>query len=156
MPESTAQLNSPVIDKPVEVETELNGIRAGIGINADSALGNTGRPHNPIPVIEQPPQVLSHIPDGKTINTSGQNIPVVRGSYGETKTPLSGLSVFSEHLDYADQLVTGRDHVVGSADEFTRRKAEKEASRLAEANWPKGKSSGPIKKLIAWLHDEAA
>lgn len=148
MPEATAQLKTPLAEKPVIVEDRLDGIREKVGKSAEEAMNE---PHDPVPIGEQSP----HVPEGITTNTTLQNIPKVSGSYGEAKTPFSGLSTLSEHLDYADQLVTGRDHVIDAAHRFTTQKAEKEAKGV-EANRPEEDSKGPIGKFFAWLHDEAA
>jgi hypothetical protein len=79
------------------------------------------------------------------------NIP---GSFKSTpETALSPLKALSEHLDYADQLVTGRTHVVGEAQSFTAHRDEKENKKIEFNNAPKQDTRSAVKKLVDWLHD---
>lgn len=99
----------------------------------------------------------SHVPDERPKNIVDQ-VKVdaensVPGSFRSTpETPFSPLKDLSEHLDYADQLVTGRSHVVDEAHRFSAFKKEKEDKRLEFANSPKSANHGPVKKFVDWLH----
>lgn len=98
-----------------------------------------------------------HVPDGTPVSMVDQvkvdtehDMP---GSFNSTpETAFSPLKAFSEHLDYADQVVTGRTHVIDEADRFSKQKGEKEQKRMEQANAPKTDTRGPVKKLVDWLH----
>lgn len=98
-----------------------------------------------------------HVPDERAKNIVDQtqidaerSIP---GSFKSTpETALSPLKAISEHLDYADQLVTGRTHVIDEASRFSAHKDEKEQKRMNQANAPKTDSRTPVKKFVDWLH----
>lgn len=99
----------------------------------------------------------AHVPDEKPKNIIDQgkvdtekSVPTSFNSTPETA--LSPLKVLSEHLDYADQLVTGRSHVMGEAGRFTDFKKEKEDKRMEFANAPKTDTRTPVKKFVDWLH----
>lgn len=99
-----------------------------------------------------------HVPDERPKNIVDQSKidteNSVPGSFKSTpETAFSPLGELHEHLDYADQLVTGRSHVTGDSSPFTAFKKEKEDKRLAFANSPKKESRGPVKKLVDWLHE---
>jgi hypothetical protein len=98
-----------------------------------------------------------HVPDAPAASYIDQNqIDIEKSvpeSFGSTPvTPLSPLKALSEHLDYADQIVTGRTHVMGEAQRFTTQKEEKEQKRMEFANMPKSDSRTPVKKFVDWLH----
>lgn len=98
-----------------------------------------------------------HVPDEAPKNYIDQNQVNVEksipGSFKSTpETALSPLKALSEHLDYADQLVTGRSHVVGEAQSFANFKNEKEDKRMEYANSPKPVNHSPVKKFVDWLH----
>ena len=98
-----------------------------------------------------------HVPDARPTSYIDQNQieieKTVPESFGSTpETALSPLKVLSEHLDYADQIVTGRTHVVDDASRFTAHKDEKEQKRMQQANAPKTDSKTPVKKFVDWLH----
>lgn len=158
MPEATAIIPSPVKPEQSAEDSKETWVKYNDQGQIDfqksvqQKLSAAGIQHNPVPVTER--ELPIHVPDGSTVNTTLKDIPQVSGAYGDAKTPLSGLSGLSEHLDYADQLVTGRSHVIDAAHRFTTQKDEKEEKRLKEANRPKKISRGPIKKFVAWLHDE--
>lgn len=99
-----------------------------------------------------------HVPDEHAINIANQTHVNTERSIPESfkstpETALSPLKAISEHLDYADQLVTGRSHVVDDANRFTAHKKEKEDKKLQFQNEPKKESKSPVKKLVDWLHD---
>lgn len=99
-----------------------------------------------------------HVPDGTPVNiVDNTKVDAERSvpeSFNSTpQTALSPLKVLSEHLDYADQIVTGRTHVIDEASRFSAHKDEKEQKRMEQANAPKTDSRGPVKKLVDWLHD---
>lgn len=98
-----------------------------------------------------------HVPDESPVNIVDQGKVdaenSVPGSFKSTpETPFSPLKDLSEHLDYADQIVTGRSHVVDEANRFQAFKIEKENKRLEFANSPKKETRGPVKKFVDWLH----
>jgi hypothetical protein len=98
-----------------------------------------------------------HVPDARPTSYIDQNQINIDKSVPESfastpQTPLSPLSALSEHLDYADQIVTGRTHVMGEAQRFTKQKEEKEQKRMEFANMPKTDSRTPVKKFVDWLH----
>lgn len=100
-----------------------------------------------------------HVPDARPTSYVDQNQidieKTVPESFSSTpETPLSPLKVLSEHLDYADQIVTGRTHVMGESQRFAQQKDEKEQKRMEQANAPRTDSRGPVKKFVDWLHDE--
>ena len=68
------------------------------------------------------------------------------------ETALSPLKALSEHLDYADQIVTGRTHVIDEAHRFASFKTEKEDKKIQFANTPKTDTRSPVKKFVDWLH----
>lgn len=99
-----------------------------------------------------------HVPDERAVNIVDQGKIDTENSVPQSfkstpETALSPLGELHEHLDYADQLVTGRSHVTGDSSRFTAFKNEKENKRLAFANSPKKESRGPVKKLVDWLHE---
>jgi hypothetical protein len=99
-----------------------------------------------------------HVPDARPTSYIDQNQidieKTVPGSFNSTpQTALSPLKVLSEHLDYADQIVTGRTHVIDDASRFSAHKDEKEQKRMQYANAPKTDSRTPVKKFVDWLHD---
>jgi len=69
------------------------------------------------------------------------------------ETALSPLKAFSEHLDYADQLVTGRTHVIDESQRFTAHKQEKEDKKMKFINEPQKKPTNPVKKFVDWLYE---
>lgn len=98
-----------------------------------------------------------HVPDEHARNIVDQtqvdaekSIP---GSFKSTpETAFSPLKDLSEHLDYADQVVTGRSHVIDNAHRFTAFKNEKEDKQMEFKNTPKKDDRGPVKKFVDWLH----
>lgn len=69
------------------------------------------------------------------------------------ETALSPLKAISEHLDYADQLVTGRTHVIDESQRFTAHKQEKEDKKMKFRNEPQKQSTNPVKKFVDWLYE---
>lgn len=99
-----------------------------------------------------------HVPDATPVSHIDQNqIDIeksIPGSFVSTpETPLSPLKALSEHLDYADQIVTGRTHVMGEAGSFAQQKEEKEQKRMEMANAPRVDSRTAVKKFVDWLHE---
>ena len=94
---------------------------------------------------EQPKNIIDHsrINAEESVPTSFKSTP---------ETAFSPLGELHEHLDYADQLVTGRSHITGDANPFTAFKKEKEDKRMKFANTPKSDSRGSVKKFVDWLH----
>jgi len=115
-------------------------------------LESAGVPHNVVPISEYQPELPVHVPDGKTVNTSKEEVHPVKGSYGEFETPFTPMSELSEHLAFADRLVRGEHHVIDASHRFNKQKEEKEQKRLEHANAPKNNSKGPVKKIVDWLH----
>ena len=99
----------------------------------------------------------SHVPDERPKNLVDQSKIDTENSVPESfkstpETAFSPLGELHEHLDYADQLVTGRSHVVDEANKFTAFKKEKEDKKMKFSNTPKSESRGPVKKFVDWLH----
>lgn len=148
MPAATARKQDPFI---TYTDDQLTNIQKSVAGNLKQAGINTNL-EAVIPV---------HVPGGSPkITVDEDKIQAeksVPASFNPSaETAFSPLKVLSENLDYADQIVTGRTHVVGDADKFSRRKEEKEQKRIVHSNSPQNDSAGPIKKFVAWLHDEAA
>ena len=100
-----------------------------------------------------------HVPDERPKNiidqTQTNTENSVPGSFNSTpETAFSPLKALSEHLDYADQIVTGRTHVIDEAQRFSKHKTEKENKKMAFDNNPDKQPRGPVKKFVDWLHDE--
>ena len=119
--------------------------------NVAASLQNAGVP---VPYQAVKP---THVPDEKHGNIIDQGKvdteKSVPASFNSTpETALSPLKTLSEHLDYADQLVTGRSHVMDEAHRFTDFKKEKEDKRMEFANAPRTDTRTPVKKLVDWLH----
>lgn len=129
-------------------ETRLNDLQKSVAGNLQSAgVPVTYEAVKPVHVPDQPAENI--IDQGKI--DMENKIP---GSFRSTpETALSPLSALSEHFNYADQLVTGRTHVVGEAQHFTAQRAEKEDRKMQFTNEPKKDSRGPVKKFVDWLHD---
>lgn len=100
----------------------------------------------------------SHVPDERPKNVVDEvkvktenSIP---GSFNSTpETALSPLKALSEHLDFADQIVTGRTHIIDEAQRFSAHKVEKENKRMKFENNPNKNPRGPVKMFVDWLHD---
>lgn len=137
-----------IVNLDVYKEEKLRKISGHVG----EALGKPVSVQSVQPVIDHPLPI--HIPTGETVNTTNKNIPKVTGSYGESRTALSDLSALSEHWDFADQIVTGRSHVVGKSVHFDEIKKKKEEERLQFANQPKNEEVGAVKKFVNWLHTD--
>lgn len=100
-----------------------------------------------------------HVPDGQPHKILDQvkidTEKMVPESFDSTpKTTFTPLKALSEHLDYADQLVTGRSHVVGEAQGFTLQKNEKEQRRLDFANQPHERKKNWVANMVDWFYDE--
>lgn len=98
-----------------------------------------------------------HVPDGTPKNIADEEKIAAEKSIPESfkstpETAFSPLKDLSEHLDYADQVVTGRSHVIDEANRFTAFKNEKEDKRMAFANTPQKDTRTPVKKFVDWLH----
>ncbi len=120
--------------------------QAGIKTPLDGVASSAYVAVRPVHVPEENPKRMV---DQTQINAESS----VPGSFKSTpETALSPLKALSEHLDYADQIVTGRSHVLDEAERFTSFKKEKEGKRMEFANTPKSDSRGPVKKLVDWLH----
>lgn len=99
--------------------------------------------------VHVPEEGAKHIVDQSRVDAENS----VPGSFKSTpETPFSPLKDLSEHLDYADQVFTGRSHVVDEARRFSAFKKEKEDKRLEFVNSPKKENHGPVKKFVDWLH----
>ena len=106
-------------------------------------------PYQAVKPIHVPDEQPKNIIDEDKIDTE-RSVPESFKSTPETSlTPLKALS---EHLDYADQIVTGRSHVVDEAQRFTAFKNEKEEKRMQFASTPKTEHKTPVKKFVDWLH----
>lgn len=128
-------------------DNHLNNLHQNVAVNLKQAGVNT--PYQAVKPI--------HVPDAqpRTITEQGKidDEKSVPGSFNTThETALSPLKALSEHLDYADQIVTGRSHVVDEASRFTAHRDEKEQKKLEYANAPKAESKSPVKKFVDWLH----
>lgn len=100
----------------------------------------------------------SHVPDERPDNVIDE-VKVktensVPQSFNSTpETALSPLKALSEHLDFADQIVTGRTHIIDEAKRFSAHKVEKEDKKMKFANDPNKNSRGPVKRFVDWLHE---
>lgn len=143
MPNTTAPQETAAI---TFTDDHLTGLHKSVADNLKQAGVVT--PYVAVKPIHVPGEQPKRI-DQTQIEAEGS----VPGSFKSTpETALTPLKALSEHLDYADQLVTGRSHVLGEADRFTSFKKEKEGKRMEFANTPKSDSRGPVKKLVDWLH----
>lgn len=140
MPDTAA----PVISY---TDDHLDGVQKNVAENLVQAGVKTS--YEAVKPVHVPDEIPKKIDQGK-IDTE-KSVP---GSFNSTpETALSPLKALSEHLDYADQLVTGRSHVVDEASRFSAHKNEKEDKKMKFANSPKKDSRSPVKKLVDWLHD---
>ena len=151
MPATAPQQNSqpvPTDQWMTHTDDHLTGMQQKVTDNLKEA-------GTPVPFEAVKP---IHVPDGTPVNivdeakiATEKSVP---SSFDSTPaTALSPLKALSEHLDYADQIVTGRTHVLGEANSFSREKVNKEQKRMEHANAPKVDSRGPVKKLVDWLHE---
>lgn len=148
MPNQSAplQTSSPAI---TYTDDQLTGLQKSVAANLAQAGAKV--PYEAVKPI--------HVPDARPTSYIDQNqIEIEKSvpeSFGSTpQTALSPLKVFSEHLDFADQIVTGRTHVIDEAQRFSRHKIEKEDKQMKFSNNPDKNSRGPVKKFVDWLHDE--
>lgn len=145
MPDNARSNQSPSI---IYTDDQLKNVQQSVVSNLKQAGVNV--PYEAVKPIHVPDERARHVIDQTQVDAE-RSIP---GSFKSTpETALSPLKAISEHLDYADQIVTGRTHVIDSASRFSAHKEEKEQKRIKQANAPKNDSKGPVKKLVDWLHD---
>lgn len=145
MPDTALESANPAI---TYTDDQLKGVQQSVAENLTQAGVKT--PYEAVKPIHVPDERAKNIVDQTQVDTE-RSIP---GSFKSTpETALSPLKALSEHLDYADQLVTGRSHVIDNASRFSAHKNEKEDKKMKFANAPKKDSRGPVKKLVDWLHD---
>lgn len=131
----------------IYTDDRLPGLQKSVANNLQAAGVNAT--YEAVKPIHVPDEAPKNIIDEKTIQAE-RSVP---GSFKSTpETALSPLRTISEHLDYADQLVTGRSHIVGDAHPFTGFKKEKEDKRMQFANTPQKEKKGHVKKFVDWLH----
>ncbi len=118
-------------------------------VTADLKKAGANVPFEAIKPIHVPDEKPKNIIDQGKVDTE-KSVPTSFNSTPETA--LSPLKTLSEHFDYADQLVTGRTHVMDEAHRFTNFKKEKEDKRMEFANAPKTDTRTSVKKLVDWLH----
>ena len=129
-------------------DDQLNNLHQNVAANLQQA--GVKVPYEavkPIHIPEAHPRTIDDqnaIDDKKSVPESFNTTP---------ETALSPLKALSEHLDYADQLVTGRSHVTDEASRFTAFRKEKEDKKQEYATTPRTKSSSPVKKFVDWLHE---
>lgn len=131
------------LQKSVASNLQKAGVRVPLGEVASSA-------YEAVKPIHVPDATPVNIVDLEKINTE-KSVPASFNSTPETA--FSPLKALSEHLDYADQIVTGRTHITDEAHRFSALKDEKEQKRMIQANAPKTDVRGPVKKLVDWLHE---
>lgn len=139
------------VPEPTAVLTFTDNHLPNLQKNVAASLAQAGAkvPYQAVKPIHVPDEAPKNYIDQNQVNVE-KSIP---GSFKSTpETALSPLKALSEHLDYADQLVTGRSHVVGESQSFTDFKSEKEDKRMEYANSPKPISQSPVKKFVDWLH----
>jgi len=160
MPEATAQKPAQIKNEPPVSKKWVEYTEDGL-VNFQKSVAKkleiAGAPHNVVPIKEYIPELPIHVPDGKTVNTTEQSKVAteksVPASFDSTPTTIfSPLKNFSGYLDYADQVVTGRTHVVGDSSKFTDHKREKEEKRMEFKNQPTKDDRGRVKKIVDWLH----
>ena len=145
MPDAAQPKQDPSV---IYTDDQLKNVHKSVAENLKQAGVNV--PYQAVRPVHVPDESARHIVDQTQVDAE-RSIP---GSFKSTpETALSPLKAISEHLDYADQIVTGRTHVVDSASRFAAHKEEKEQNRMKQANAPKTVSKGPVKKLVDWLHD---
>lgn len=148
MPEATAIKSvpsSPEIVKPVNVENQLNGIRAQAGSSSDEALGNKGQPHNPVPIKEQKPRIPGYVPSGETIDTRKKGSADVPDSHESNKF-FDDLAHRVPNINLTNEPEQSASPRTGSTVSFLEHARNKK----------KGLTPGFVKKFKAWLRDEAA
>src|SRR5687768_9193253 len=102
-------------------DDHLNGVQRKVADNLKEA--GVKVPYEAVKPIHVPDERPKNLVDQTQIDAE-RSIP---GSFKSTpETALSPLKAISEHLDYADQLVTGRTHVIDEASRFAAHKDEKE------------------------------
>lgn len=129
-------------------DTHLDNLQKSVA----GSLQNAGVPvaYEAVKPVHVPDQPAENIVDQAKIDMENR----IPGSFKSTpETALSPLSALSEQLNYADQLVTGRSHVVGEAQHFTAQRAEKEDRKMQFTNEPQKDNRGPVQKFVDWLHD---
>jgi hypothetical protein len=145
MPDTAQQSANPAI---TYTDDHLKGVQQKVAQNLNEAGVKT--PYQAVKPIHVPEERAKNIVDQTQVDAE-RSIP---GSFKSTpETALSPLKALSEHLDYADQIVTGRTHVIDEASRFAAHKDEKEQKRMQYANSPKTDSRTPVKKFVDWLHD---
>lgn len=160
MPEVTAVKSNPVkSEQPINNVVDLEAYKAeklkAISAHLGEALGTRVTEQSIQPATERYP-MPDYIPTKGTVNKSHEGgIPDLPDSHQDFSTPLSPLGELSDHLAFANRLVTD-DHgkVVDKASRFTQHIAEKEQKAMAETNKPKQDTRAPLKKFVDWLHDE--
>lgn len=146
MPNAAApQSISPAI---TFTDDHLKNMQQNVASQLQSAGVNTN--YQAVKPIHVPEEGAKKIIDEGRIQVE-KSIPESFNSTPETA--LSPLKAISEHLDYADQLVTGRTHVIGESNRFTAHKLEKEDKKMKFKNEPQKDSSNPVKKFVDWLYE---
>lgn len=145
MPNAAAQSN---ITAPITyTDNHLPALQKSVARNLQTAGVNVT--YEAVKPIHVPDEAPRNIIDEKKIQAE-RSVP---DSFKSTpETALSPLGTLSEHLDYADQLVTGRSHITGDARPFSGFKKEKEDKRMEFANKPQKEKKGHVKKFVDWLH----
>lgn len=128
-------------------DDHLQNLQSSVASNLKDAGVNTS--YNAVKPIHVPDARPENMIDQGKVDTEN-SIPASFNSTPETA--LSPLKTLSEHLDYADQLVTGRSHVIDESQRFTDQKKEKEDKKMEFNNQPKTDNRGPVKKFVDWLH----
>lgn len=146
MPEPTVPPSNPAAPLTF-TDDHLPALQRSVASNLQNA--GVKVPYEAVKPSHVPDEKPGNIIDEKKIQTE-RSVPESFNSTPETA--LSPLKTLSEHLDYADQLVTGRSHVVGDAQPFAGFKKEKEDKRMQFANTPQKNQKGPVKKFVDWLH----
>jgi len=145
MPDTALQPSNPAI---IYTDDQLKGVQQSVAQNLNQAGVKVA--YEAVKPIHVPDERPKNLIDQTQVNAE-KSIP---GSFKSTpETALSPLKVLSEHLDYADQLVTGRSHVIDDASRFSAHKNEKEDKKMQFANAPKKDSRSPVKKFVDWLHE---
>lgn len=139
-----AQQPSPAI---TYTDNHLTDLQNNVAANLQQAGIKT--PYQAVKPVHVPDENARNIVDQTQVEAE-RSVP---GSFKSTpETAFSPLKDLSEHLDYADQVVTGRSHVVDEAHRFTAFKNEKEDKALEFKNAPKEDTRSPVKKFVDWLH----
>lgn len=141
---ASASQNIPV----TYTDNHLKGVQQNVAANLQQAgVKTTYEAVKPIHVPDEHPKNLI---DEKKVQAE-KSVP--ESFVSTPETALSPLKALSEHLDYADQVVTGRTHVIDEAHRFAQQKNEKEDKKMQFVNAPKKDTRGPVKKFVDWLYN---